>query len=177
MARWDQPGAKYADAVRILPALGCDVSIVDPDELASTDPQPSGGKREPVKGWDAADAVGAEWQDIAALRKAAHGLARPFEPAPEFVSWGNFAMDSGGLTPEITKGRGDNATAETIWISSAFEVIGACHDPNGRGIGNLRRTRFHDGSANLLNVECCGARWISSRGWKGSPVQTSVSIS
>jgi hypothetical protein len=61
------------------------------------------------KGWDAADAVG-EWQDIAALRKAAHGRAKPYEPGPELVSWGNFAMDAKkGLTTEVTKGKGDNA--------------------------------------------------------------------
>jgi hypothetical protein len=42
---------------------------------------PNGGQREPEKGWDAADAV-AEWRDMAALRKAANGLAKPYEPGP-----------------------------------------------------------------------------------------------
>lgn len=37
--------------------------------------------REPVKGWDAANAV-EEWRDLGALRKAAHGLAKPFEAGP-----------------------------------------------------------------------------------------------
>jgi putative DNA primase/helicase len=77
---------------------------------------PGGGQREPGTGWDAADAV-AEWaRDMAALRKAAHGLAKPYEPGPQFVSWGSSKMDSGGLTTEVAKGRGENATTETIWI-------------------------------------------------------------
>jgi hypothetical protein len=37
---------------------------------------PDGGLRVPGKGWDAADAI-AEWKDFSALRKAAHGLAKP----------------------------------------------------------------------------------------------------
>jgi hypothetical protein len=54
------PGAKYAGAVAaILHGQDCDVAIA-----------PDGGKREPVKGWDAADAVD-EWKDAVALRKAA----------------------------------------------------------------------------------------------------------
>jgi hypothetical protein len=75
----DEAGATYAASVAgILHALGCEVSIIDAVTLASL--APGGGTREPVKGWDAADAV-AEWQqDIAALRKATHGLATSFEP-------------------------------------------------------------------------------------------------
>lgn len=126
----DEPGEEYSrEVAHIIHGLGCSVSVVDAVALASL--APNGGQREPEKGWDAADAV-AEWRDMAALRKAAHGLAKAFEPGPEFVSWGDFTMDSGGLTTEVTKGKGDNATAETVWISSDFEVIGACRDPNGR---------------------------------------------
>ena len=129
----DEPGEKYAGEVAaILLGLGCDVSLIDAEALASM--APDGGQREPEKGWDAANAV-EEWQDIAALRKAAHGLAKPYEPGPQFVSWGSFKMDSSGLTTEVAKGRGENATTETIWIASAFEVIGACRDPYGRGWG------------------------------------------
>jgi putative DNA primase/helicase len=54
-------------------------------------------------------------------------------------------MDSGGLTTEVAKGRGENATTETIWITSAFEVIGACRDPYGRGWGKWLRWRDADG--------------------------------
>ena len=88
----DEPGEKYADEVAaILHGLGCEVSIIDAVALASM--APDGGQREPEKGWDAADAV-AEWRDMAALRKAAHGLAKPYEPGPQFVSWGQFKMDA-----------------------------------------------------------------------------------
>jgi len=74
----DEPGEKYAGEVgRIVSALGCEVSIVDAVALASL--APDGGQREPVKGWDAADAID-EWENLGALRKAAHGLAKPFEP-------------------------------------------------------------------------------------------------
>ena len=44
-----------------------------------------------------------------------------------------------------TKGRGENATTETIWISSPFEIIGACRDPHGRGWGKWLRWRDGDG--------------------------------
>jgi putative DNA primase/helicase len=72
----DEPGEKYAGEVaHILNRLGCDVSIVNAVALSSL--APDGSQREPEKGWDAADAV-TEWQDLGALRKAAHGLAKPF---------------------------------------------------------------------------------------------------
>ncbi len=72
----DEPGGKYADTVSTnLCGLGCSVSIVDALALASL--TPDGGYREPVKGWDAADAI-AEWENLGVLRKAAHGLAGAF---------------------------------------------------------------------------------------------------
>jgi putative DNA primase/helicase len=95
----------------------------------------------------------AEWKDIAALRRAAAGLAKPYEPGPQFVSWGNFAMDAKkGLTTEVTKRKGDNAAAETIWIASTFEVIGACRDPHGRGWGKWLRWRDGDGRVHTRHV-------------------------
>ena len=71
----DEPGAKYADTVATaLQGQDCEVSIIDAVALASL--APDGGKREPTKkGWDAADA-GDEWQDLDALRRAAHELAK-----------------------------------------------------------------------------------------------------
>jgi putative DNA primase/helicase len=77
----DEPGEKYGREVvaHILHGLRCEVSIIEAAALASL--APDGGQREPVKGWDAADAIG-EWQDLAALRKAAHGLAKPYEAGP-----------------------------------------------------------------------------------------------
>jgi putative DNA primase/helicase len=72
----DAPGLKYAgDAAAILTGLGCDLSIVDTKALASM--APDGGMREPIEGWDAADAI-TEWSDMAALRKAAVDLAEPY---------------------------------------------------------------------------------------------------
>ena len=47
--------------------------MIDAMALAST--APDGGKHEPDKGWDAADAI-AEWENLSALRKAAYGLAK-----------------------------------------------------------------------------------------------------
>jgi hypothetical protein len=47
-----EPGEKYAGEVaRIIHGLGCEVSIIDAVALASM--APGGGKREPVKGFDA----------------------------------------------------------------------------------------------------------------------------
>jgi putative DNA primase/helicase len=54
-------------------------------------------------------------------------------------------MNTMGLTTEVLKGKGDNATTETIWIASAFEVIGACRDPNGRSWGKWLRWKDRDG--------------------------------
>jgi 5S rRNA maturation endonuclease (ribonuclease M5) len=77
----DSPGEKYARQVETIVAdLECEVAIIDAAALARIDP--SGGQREPPKkGWDAADAID-EWPDLDALRKAATGLAKPFEPGP-----------------------------------------------------------------------------------------------
>jgi hypothetical protein len=70
----DEPGTKYAASVaRILHGLGCRVSVIGAMALANLPPSKF------KEGWDAANAA-AEWQDIAALRKAAHGLAKPFKP-------------------------------------------------------------------------------------------------
>jgi putative DNA primase/helicase len=56
----DEPGEKYAgETARVLHGLGCEISIIDAVALAGM--APDGGQREPVKGWDAADAA-AEWK-------------------------------------------------------------------------------------------------------------------
>lgn len=146
----DEPGEEYSrEVAHIIHGLGCSVSIIDAVALASM--APGGGQRQPGTGWDAADAV-AEWRDMAALRKAAHRLARPYEPGPQFVSWGSFKMDLGGLTTEVAKGRGENATTETIWIASAFEVIGAGRDPQGFGWGKWLRWKDRDGRIHTRHV-------------------------
>jgi putative DNA primase/helicase len=56
------------------------------------------------------------------------------------------------LTTEVAKGRGENATTETIWIASAFEVIGACRDPLGHGWGKWLRWRDADGRIHTRHV-------------------------
>jgi len=83
----DEPGSTYAaEVAAILHPLDCQVSIIDASGLASIDP--NGDQRGPAKGWDAADAV-AEWQDLAALRQAADGLAKAFVPGAPGAFDGN----------------------------------------------------------------------------------------
>lgn len=146
----DAPGAKYAaDVAERLSALGCDVSVIDASALASM--AADGSKREPVAGWDAADAV-AEWSDLTALRKAAMGCAKPFEAPPSYISWGPFTMDADGLSIEVTKGRGDNAETADEWVASPFEVLGATRDGSGREWGKWLRWRDGDGREHLRHV-------------------------
>ena len=74
----DAAGVRYAaEVAAIVAKIGGEVAIIDARALAAMDP--AGDRRDPRDKWDAADAV-AEWSDIAALRKAAHELAKPFEP-------------------------------------------------------------------------------------------------
>jgi len=64
----DAPGETYAQTVAaLLAGVASEVKIIDASALARTDP--AGGEREPVAGWDAADAE-SEWGDKAALREA-----------------------------------------------------------------------------------------------------------
>ena len=56
----DAPGDKYAhDVAQILHGLRCEVSIIDAPALAGM--SPDGGSREPIQGFDAADAID-EWR-------------------------------------------------------------------------------------------------------------------
>ena len=48
---------------------------------------------------------------------------------------------------EETKGKGDNAETNEVWIASAFEIIGASRDPNGHGWGKW--IRFRDGDQRI----------------------------
>ena len=117
----DAAGEKYArELAAILARLDCTVSIVDAKALATI--HPNGGAREPAEKWDAADAV-AEWRDLAALRKAAWGLRKAFDPAPVFVCYGPFEMTAGGLHIEVEKGRGENKTKGKEWICAPFEIL------------------------------------------------------
>lgn len=156
----DEPGGKYAITVAtILRGLGCETLIIDAMALARV--SPDGGEREPPQGYDAADAV-AEWVNISALRNVAHELATPFEPGPEFVSWGDFTMDGNkGLSVKVTTGRGDKTTTEMVSVSSAFEVIGACRDPHGCGWGKWLRWQDADRRTH--------ARYVTDAALQGDP--------
>jgi hypothetical protein len=91
----DEAGARYARLVAaILAVLECDVETIAAAALAAID----GGARTPQfdpKGWDAANAI-AEWHDLEALRRAAAGLAEPFDPGPTYLSFWPYASNSKG---------------------------------------------------------------------------------
>jgi putative DNA primase/helicase len=147
---FDAAGEKYAREVAgILAALDCVISIVDAKALASIDP--NGGARVPIKKWDAADGA-KEWRDLAALRKAATGLHKPFDRGPAFVSYGPYEMTTDGLRVEIEKGRGEGKAKENIWVASSFEILGACRDPHGQGWGKYLRWHDADGRAHVQHV-------------------------
>jgi uncharacterized protein (DUF927 family) len=147
----DEAGARYAGEVAaILAALECEVETIDVAALTAID----GGARAPQfdpKGWDAADAI-AEWRDLEALRRAAAGLAQPFDPGPAYVSFWPYAMDADGLTIEKEVGRGEVKRTETVWISAPFEVLGECRDPRGSNWGKMLRWRDADGRRHERHV-------------------------
>jgi hypothetical protein len=125
-------------------------SVIDAGALAALNP--AGGAREAPDKWDAADAA-AEWSDLGALRKAAVNLAKAYDPGPAFLSYGAFEMSADGLSVEVEKGRGENKTSETVRVCTAFEILGACRDPNGSGWGKWLRWRDADGRAHLRHIE------------------------
>ena len=147
----DSPGEKYARQVAAIVAdVKCEVAIFDAAALARIDP--NGGKREPTKkGWDSADAFD-EWCDLDALRKAAAGLAKSFEPGSVPVSIGVPKMGTKGLTVGIEKGKGAKKTTETVRIAAPFEVLGGCRDPRGENWGKLLRWRDGDGREHMRHV-------------------------
>jgi putative DNA primase/helicase len=62
-------------------------------------------------------------------------------------------MDAGnGLTKLGSNGRGEPACSNKVWISAAFEVLGECRDPHGRGWGKQLRFRDPDGRVHLRHV-------------------------
>jgi putative DNA primase/helicase len=126
----DAPGIKYATTVaNILVDLGIsEVLIVDAQRLAEVDP--SGNRRETTPGWDVADAL-AEGNEPGKLRAAAVAAAQPHKAGPRFVSFGRFTMSNDGLVV-AKEGKGEDAATETLWVCSAFEIIGRARDPHGR---------------------------------------------
>jgi putative DNA primase/helicase len=126
----DAPGTKYATTVaNILVDLGIpEIQIVDAQQLAEVDPY--GSRRETVAGWDVADAI-AEGHEPENLRIAAVAAAQHHKPGPRFLSFGSFTMSKEGLVL-AKEGKGEDAVTETLWVCSAFEIIGRARDPNGR---------------------------------------------
>lgn len=140
----DEPGAEYArDVEAELRAVGAGVVTVI-DALALAAQSVSGEAREPIVGWDAADAVAEGW-DLKHLRELALAHVRRAEPAPAHVSFHPYSMNSDGLTVEVVRGRGEARTEETVWCSAPFEVIGRARDPLGQGWARWLRWRDPDG--------------------------------
>jgi uncharacterized protein (DUF927 family) len=146
----DGPGERYlADLSLLLQDLGCELSVINARRLAAVSPE--GGHRKVEEGWDAANAL-VEWSDLEALRKAALGCAKFHEPAPAFVSFGEFTMSAKGLTAKVKDGKGGNENTNEIAVSSAFEVLGASRDPTGHGWGKWIRWHDADGRVHTRHV-------------------------
>lgn len=139
----DEAGKKYAlDVAKTLSGIGCQVSIVDATALAKM--SPDGSMREvPKVGWDADDAI-SEWKDLQELQKAALKVAKPFEGASFFVSYGSYKMSDAGLIRESSKGKGDSAEAVQEWICAPFEILGASRNPQGKEWGKWLRWKDAD---------------------------------
>jgi putative DNA primase/helicase len=146
----DPAGEKYARDVAIeLKEFGCDILMVDVAALVAIDGGARGNSFDPV-GWDAADAF-TDWSDHDALRETAARLAEPFDQGPNYVSFGPYTMNVGGLMVKKI-GSGDSKRTETAWISAPFEVLGACRDPQGHGWGKMLRWRDADGREHVCQV-------------------------
>jgi putative DNA primase/helicase len=140
----DAAGGKYThDVIRILSELDIgEILVVDAHKLASL--TSTGATRDPVLGWDVADALMEGWEPKL-LREKSFEFATRCEGGPKFLSFGSFTMDANGLTFDITKGRGEDRTVEKIWVAAAFEVLGRIRDPKGEGWARWLRWRDEDG--------------------------------
>jgi putative DNA primase/helicase len=75
------------------------------------------------------------------------------EATSSYVSWGDFKMAAKGLTQPKKKAGGDgDAEPGEEWISAAFEILGACRDPQGRGWGKWLSWRDADGRIHTRHV-------------------------
>ena len=148
----DDAGERYAHNVaHILSGLEvAEICVVDGITLASI--RPDGGKREPKKGWDVADAITTDRWPVKELRRAAFAHAVAFVPDPSFISFGTFEMTANCLTAKVEKGKGDNAIIEKVWVCSAFEVVGRARDPSGEGWARWLRWRDDDGRSHTHAV-------------------------
>ena len=83
------------------------------------------------------------------------GLSHPDcddDRGPEFVSWGQFTMNSSGLTVTTVKGKGDSKEETESRVSGAFEVLGRARDTSSRGWGRWLRWRDADGRSHTRHV-------------------------
>ena len=96
------------------------------------------------KKWDAADAA-AEWSDLGALRRVAHGSAKAFDPGPRYQSHGAFTMTADGLEVESSTGRGDKRKTTREAVCGPFEILGKSRNVRGGDWGLLLRWRDSDG--------------------------------
>ncbi|WP_018262251.1 DUF927 domain-containing protein [Methylobacterium sp. WSM2598] len=140
----DKPGDGYAREVMAeLDAIGAGtITLVDARALAAR--VPAGGAREVPEGWDVADALAEGWEPQR-LHETVLSHVGQIEPAPAYISFDNFHMNSDGLTVEVPKGRGEKRTIEEIWCAGSFEVIGRARDPQGHGWARWLRWRDPDG--------------------------------
>jgi hypothetical protein len=98
-----------------LTGLGCEVSLIDANALASID----AGAREPdwtAEGWDAADAL-VDWSDVETLRRVALGLAKPYEAAKVA------AVEPTSTRDEVTLGAKLRAATTIAEIKSVATIL------------------------------------------------------
>jgi putative DNA primase/helicase len=146
----DDAGLKYAQDVAQNVA-GLDVGeilIVDAKKLAST--ASSGTSRNPVPGWDVADALAEGWHPDE-LRKAVFACASRYQGARRFLSFGSFAMNEKGLIFELPP-KGKDEEGRMLWISAPFEVLGRIRDPKGEGWARLLCWRDDDGRVHTHSI-------------------------
>jgi uncharacterized protein (DUF927 family) len=122
----DEPGAAYAKeaAAQALAAGARSVRIVDVSDLPD--------------GFDLGD-------DPPEDLNVAARIAEARDVTKRYVSFGRFTMDEHGLTVEVTKGRGQSAITEAVWVCAPFEILGRVRDPHGSGWARLIRWHDRDG--------------------------------
>lgn len=138
----DEPGRAAASALTaVLFGLGCEVDIIDAEQVSAMVPDRPAEKREPILRWDAADA-GSEWTDFQALRQIISQYTTAAKAPPAYRSYGQFKMDETGL---YAPSRRSKEAATPTLVSGPFEIIGRARSPNGRGWGRLILWQDGDG--------------------------------
>jgi Domain of unknown function (DUF927) len=88
----------------------------------------------------------------------------------QYVSVGFYQMDDDGLIVRVTKGKGDEQTAESIFVSGPFEILGRVRDPKGEGWARLLRWNDADNRVPtpFQTPTCTAISRLSARIWQGS---------